>query len=135
MTPATVRRVVRRVLPSEHQEQTAVLSWCAAMRASLPDLDLLYAIPNGARTTMGMAKKLKAEGVKTGVPDLCLPVARGGYHALYIEMKRQRLGQLSPAQRHWGDLLRAQGNLVVVAKGADRATELLAAYLAGTYRV
>ena len=105
------------------------------MRAKWPDLDLLYAIPNGARTTMGVAKKLRAEGLKRGVPDLCLPVSRGGYHALYIEMKRQKLGQLSPEQRRWGDLLRAKGNLVVVAKGADRATELLAAYLAGTYRV
>ena len=110
------------------------MAWAAAMRATLPDLDLPYAIPNGARTTMGMAKKLKAEGVKTGVPDLCLPVARGGYHALYIEMKRQKLGQLSPAQRRWAELLRSQGNLVVVAKGADRATELLRAYLAGHYQ-
>mgnify|MGYP004433785991 CR=1 FL=1 len=33
------------------------------------------------------AANLKRQGVKAGVPDLHLPVARGGYNGLYIELK------------------------------------------------
>jgi hypothetical protein len=39
--------------------------------------------------TFTSREKLKAEGVRAGVADLCLPAARRGYHGLYIEMKSE----------------------------------------------
>jgi hypothetical protein len=126
---------VNAPVPTEHQEQRAVIAWARVMRARWPELDLLYAIPNGARTAWSVAKRLRAEGMVRGVPDLCLPVPKGGYHALYVEMKRTKGGRLSEEQRRWADLLRVHGNLVVMAKGAERATELLTAYLRGLYRI
>ena len=41
----------------------------------------------GGKRDAKTATILKRQGVKAGVPDLHLPVARGGYHGLYIELK------------------------------------------------
>ena len=79
---------------TEHDEQVAVFEWAELMAERYPALNLLYAVPNGARTSMSVAKRLKAEGLRRGVPDICLPVSSHydeydqTYHALYIEMKR-----------------------------------------------
>ncbi|MBS3932992.1 MAG: VRR-NUC domain-containing protein [Truepera sp.] len=77
------------------------------------------------------AGKLKAEGVRPGVPDLCLPVPRGPYHGLYLELKRRRGGKLSLIQQTWLDRLTAQGYRTVVAKGASEAIRELERYLQG----
>lgn len=46
-----------------------------------------FAIPNGGHRDVRVAKKLKAEGVKPGVPDLMWPIVRGRYHGLFMELK------------------------------------------------
>ena len=115
--------------PTEHDEQRVVIAWAAASRGRYPELALLFAVPNGARTAFSVAKRLKAEGLQAGVPDLCLPVARKGWHALWIEVKRQKGGRLSEAQRWWHQALMRQGHLVVMAAGAERAIHWLERYL------
>ena len=52
-------------------------------------MKLLHHIPNGGNRDVVEARHLKQQGVKKGVPDLHLPVARGSYHSLYIEMKAE----------------------------------------------
>jgi VRR-NUC domain len=119
----------RRQIPSEGQEQAAVLAWAWTHVDRLPGLALLYAVPNGARVSWSQAKKLKAEGLKAGVPDLHLPVARMGYHGLWIEMKRIKGGRLSESQRWWRDALCREGHLVACCAGAEQAITKLATYL------
>ena len=51
-----------------------------------PQLRLLYAIPNARKRSFAMAKFLQAEGMRPGVPDMCLPVAMNGFHGLHVEM-------------------------------------------------
>lgn len=58
----------------------------AGKRAPL-ELALLHHIPNGGARSKATAGRLKAEGVKAGIPDICLPVPKNGYGALYIELK------------------------------------------------
>ena len=70
---------------TEHQIQTCVMEWAEGQLIQHPELKMLYAIPNGGARNAITGALLKAEGVKPGVPDLCLPVARGKYHGLYIE--------------------------------------------------
>ena len=79
-------------VPTEAQEQMTLFSWAAMQSGKYPELNLLYHVPNGGSRHKAEAGRLRAEGVKAGVPDLCLPVARGQYHGLYIELKRQRGG-------------------------------------------
>lgn len=113
---------------TEHTEQAALIEVCAWHANRYPVLALLYAIPNGGLRYKATAARLQAEGVKPGVPDLCLPVARQGYHSLYIEMKRPR-GKVSALQAGWHTALREQGNCVKVCYSAAAAWEVLVWYL------
>ena len=73
---------------SEHSQQAALICWVNQIGLALyPELKWLHAIPNGGVRDSITAGKLKAEGVKAGIPDLFLPVISGPYHGLYIEMK------------------------------------------------
>ena len=73
---------------SEHSEQAALFRWAAMQSKSIPALALLLAIPNGGARSLTTGGRLKAEGVKAGVPDIVLPVPRGSYASLWIELKR-----------------------------------------------
>ena len=113
---------------SEHDEQCAVIDYCTALCGRIPELSLLYAIPNGGKRNVVTAVRLKKEGVKPGVPDLCLPIARNGYHGLYIEMKAGK-NKATKTQKWWHEQLREQGHAVVVAYGAGEAIEAIEQYL------
>lgn len=102
--------------------------WAEMSEGSYPLLSMLYAVPNGGYRHPAVAARMKQEGVKPGVPDLCLPVARCGLHGLYIEMKA-RDGRLSKHQQRWRDLLIAQGYGVAVVYGFDEARNVLIEYL------
>lgn len=115
---------------SEHAEQKRLFELVALDVGRWPELALLFAIPNaGAGAQKGQAGKMKAEGVKPGVPDLCLPVARGGYHGLFIELKTRLIGSLSPIQRHWLTALKEQGYYATSANGYDIALAILHYYI------
>jgi hypothetical protein len=116
-------------MPTEHDEQTALFHWAALHETRIPELSLLFAIPNGGHRNKVTAAKMKAEGVKPGVPDTCLPLARKGYNALYLELKRQKGGRVSPEQWQWITALRAQGNYVEVCKGWQAAVSEILSYL------
>ena len=120
-TPPTV--------PLEDAEQRVIFQWAAMETTARPELGLLYAIPNGGKRAIKTAVALKKQGVKRGVPDMCLPVARGGYHGLYIELKRQKGGTVSETQKSWITALAKQGYKAVVCKGADEAIGTIKEYL------
>lgn len=93
---------------TEHDLQVSIMAE-VNLRANLdPTWGLLFAIPNGGHRSKAVAGKLKAEGVKAGVLDLCLPVARRGYHGMFIELK-VGANKLTASQRQWYEQLRAQG--------------------------
>ena len=115
-------------VPTESAEQQALFEWAALQAKLYPELDLLYHIPNGGHRYKTTARRLKAEGVKAGVPDICLPVARGGYHGLYIEMKA---GRNTPTehQERWLMALAENGYYTAVCNGWLSAVEEIVYYL------
>jgi len=115
-------------LVSEHQWQCMVMEWAELQSPKMPELKLLFAVPNGGHRHKPVAMKLKKEGVKRGVPDLCLPVARHGYHGLFIEMKSAK-GRLSVHQQKWADSLHQQDYLVYVCNDAESAIKRIKRYL------
>ena len=119
------------VCAPEGQEQAMLFKWCEAqMRVgNWPELGMLFHIPNGGKRGKAEAGRFKAEGVKPGVPDLCLPVPRGQYHGLYIEMKRREGGRVSTEQKEWGAKLSARGYCWMVCRGWEGARDVLTDYL------
>ena len=115
--------------PTEDMEQEALFIWAGRACCTMPELKLLYAIPNGGKRYAATAARLKRTGVKAGVPDMCLPVARGRWHALYIELKRRTGGAISKAQEEWQAALNDTGNLAVVCYGWEDAREVIENYV------
>jgi hypothetical protein len=109
--------------PTERQEQTVLCVWMDKNRI------LYYAIPNGGSRHYLEAINLKRTGVKAGVPDLCIPLARNGYHGLYIELKRISGGKVSDEQTFWMEALQAEGYKVEIAYGAEQAKQIVRDYL------
>lgn len=100
----------------------------SAEKPALPELLEYYAIPNGGKRDKITAAKLKAEGVIPGTPDTHLPIARGNYHSLYIEMKNEK-GKLSDEQKERFPRLQANGNKVTVCHSWQEAVTELMQYL------
>ena len=107
---------------TEAQHQASVIEWCDWMHIPV------FHVPNGGYRHKHTAYQLKSQGVRAGVPDLVIPVARGGYHGLYVEMKAQG-GRVSASQRQWLDLLSREGYCAIVCIGADEAIEKIAGYM------
>ena len=116
----------------EHTEQVTLMQWwqlaCHGFGVSE---QLLFAIPNGGQRNVVVASKLKAEGVRAGVPDLFLAVARHGGHGLFIEMKKAKGGRTSDKQEAIMAELDAQGYYTTVAHGWLQAKISIEAYLRG----
>lgn len=118
--------------PTEHEEQVLLFRWAHENEHRYPVLPLLHAIPNGGHRLKAVAGKLRAEGVKAGIPDVHLPVARNGFHSLYIEMKRTKGGRLTLDQNEMIARLRLANNQVEVCKGWEEARDVLVQYLGGS---
>jgi hypothetical protein len=113
---------------SERDEQVALIEWRDRFAPHYPALGRLFAIPNGGKRDVVTAARLKAEGVTAGVPDLCLPVARLGYHGLWIEMKTDG-GRVSKEQRRLLAQLEADGYMTGVCYSWPEAARVIARYL------
>ena len=111
---------------TERDEQIALFDW-ASYR---PDLRLMYHITNEGRRTVQHTVSLLRQGMKPGVPDICLPVARGKYHGLYIELKAKG-GRLSPEQREWQRALLEEGYCSAVCYGFEQAKQTIDWYMKG----
>ena len=115
---------------TEHQEQKALIQICDLNALSDPRWGYIFSIPNGGMRHVGVAVKLKAEGLRPGVPDLFLPVPNDKYHGLFIEMKikpnKTTAEQLITIKR-----LREWGYCAGVCYSALQAQEIIRDYLKG----
>jgi hypothetical protein len=98
---------------SELAHQSALFCWAALEARRTPELRLLFSIPNEGFRSKHLGGQLKAAGMRSGVPDVFLPVARHGLHGLWLEMK-VKPNRTTPAQNKWLHDLEAQGYAVCV---------------------
>ena len=84
----------------EAQEQAAVINWCEIQSKKYFELEMIYHCPNGGYRNKIEAANLKRQGVKSGVPDLFLPIPRRNKDGLYIEMKWGN-NKCTPNQNKW----------------------------------
>lgn len=128
---SAVRTFKLRTTGTETQEQIALFQWADLTKHRVPQLELMYAVPNGGLRNKAVAGQLKASGVKPGVPDICLPVARGIWHSLYVEMKVGRNKQTADQLEYAAQLLKERNLVVVCGDGWKPASEEILAYLDG----
>ncbi|MCM1256494.1 MAG: VRR-NUC domain-containing protein [Roseburia sp.] len=117
-------------IDTESGAQDMLFTWAMWQQGARPELELLHHIPNGGKRDARTGRALKRQGVKAGVPDLCLPVARGGFHGLYIELKVGN-NTTSPRQKEWISNLGQQGYCARVCRGWEEAKETIEGYLDG----
>lgn len=116
---------------TEHQYQVALFNWAAWLaQTKYPELALMFAIPNAGKRSLRQGMWMKQEGLRAGTPDIFLPVSRGKYHGMFIEMKSDK-GRLSPAQQEVLPKLKKQGYYVIVSHSAIEAEDEIEKYLNG----
>jgi hypothetical protein len=112
---------------TENNEQRQLIQWARTR----PELQFIFHIPNESVGGPGWIARNRQLGVKKGVPDLCYPVPIGKYHGLFIEMKTETGGRLSPEQARWIEALNTFGYRAVVAHGWKEAKRYIEEYLEG----
>jgi len=135
------RQPTRRAAPArkprvdrEGNEQKVLIRWMLgeSMRATLVgDLyEAIYHVPNGGQRNKKTAADLKAQGVKSGVSDLVIMDARGGYLGLYLEFKATPPDHAatSESQRDWLTLAESKGYLAVLARGVEEGKAVIRQY-------
>jgi hypothetical protein len=112
----------------ESSDQQALFQWSKLMQGQYPELSLLHSIPNGGKRNLIEAVRMKKEGIKSGVFDMFMPVARGDYHGIYLEMKIKG-GRVSDNQKWWQRETTKQGYLSVICYGWEDARKEIINYL------
>jgi VRR-NUC domain len=122
--------------PLERHEQEAYFSWLRYLRHKGDKVsEYAYAIPNGAyrgfnrKAAAIQTDYLKKQGMKNGVPDVCLAIPVAPYHGLYIELKRIGAPAPSTAQLGWHERLRKMGYWVGLCYGFEQAQHTTLWYL------
>lgn len=118
-------------LQPETREQMAVIQWARLQAKANPEkypgLDWLHCSLNGVKLTAVQARIAKAMGMKAGISDLFLPVKRGEFSGLVIEMKA---GKNKPTQEQLDYLnhMASQGFAAMWCAGAVAAIDTIKAY-------
>lgn len=114
----------------EHEEQVNLMQWWSLQcrRFGVAE-QCLFAIPNGGQRNIITAKRMKDEGVRSGIPDLFLAVPRGKFHGLFIEMKKPKGGVVSDNQKACMEILSTNGYYVAVCHGFIEAKTAITSYL------
>jgi hypothetical protein len=124
----TLGKAPKKKQQHESKEQEAIFQWSRLQENVHPELKLLFAIPNGGSRHKLEAYSLKRQGVKAGIPDMLLPIARGHYHGLFIELKVGK-NKTSDNQDFWINELQKQGYKVNVCYGFEETRETILQYL------
>ncbi len=122
---------------SEFSHQVALFCWCSYNVGKYPELRWYHAIKNEEKSgSKIVGARSKQAGLKAGVSDTLLPVSRGNYSGLYIELKtperkpkKNGKGGVSDDQAEFGAFVQSQGFGFVVCYGWEEAVEVLKKYL------
>lgn len=100
---------------SEYEEQKAFINW---FKYNFQDL-IIFSIPNDGKRTNG--SRMVASGLTSGVSDLQILLPNG--KSVFIEMKKEKGGKLSPNQLSFIDKSQSLGHTVIVANGCNEASK------------
>ena len=113
---------------TEHQEQCSLFAFTRKHSAMIPQLNMLFAIPNGGKRDKMQKIWMWQEGLEAGVLDMMLAVAKQGFHGLFLEMQ-VKPNKLTDDQKKWKANLEAQGYKCEVAWTSEEAITIILKYL------
>ena len=113
---------------SEHDEQATFFAILERNEKQFPFLKWVFAIPNGGHRHPATARRLKAEGVKAGVHDVCIPIPRKDYHGAFIEFKFGK-NKSTPAQDDFAAFLIWQNYRTRTVYSCDDGLDFIEDYL------
>ena len=122
-TPDNARANMEKKMPAKNNtphESWEQQSLVAELKRIDPDMLMEINPAAGMKLSKQMAARVKRLGYQAGTLDIFLPE-----HRVYIELKRQKGGSLSPEQKARIPRLEAAGYRVIVAKGAVDAIKQL----------
>jgi hypothetical protein len=127
----TFQSLLENLTEADHQKQLFIE--LEKLYPVFPDLIWAFHIPNeGAGPLRGMAGRMKALGSKPGVPDICYPIPRLGFHGLWIELKSMKpSASLTANQKLWLNALEHAGHCVKACRGMDQALITIVEYETG----
>jgi hypothetical protein len=119
---------------SEHEHQKFVFDILRLNETRFPHLAFIYAIPNGGHRHVAVAGKLKAEGVKRGISDICMPFPNvpmnpesPHYVGAYVEMKDGK-NKATKEQQEFLNFVQGQGYAGIVARSCEEALDFIEYY-------
>lgn len=118
------RQILQSGEISEESIQKTVMEW---VRLHPLLSKVIFHIPNEGRRTWRFGKLLKLMGMRAGVSDLFVGLARHGYHGAWIELKSSK-GILTPAQKGFMRDMAAQGYYVRACWSVDEAIQVIKDY-------
>lgn len=128
----------KRPVDWEGQEQAVLIRWLLGEKMREEPVgqlyDAIYHVPNGGQRNKKTASDLKRQGVKSGVSDMVVMDARGGWFGLYLEFKASppHTAPLADSQHDWLALAEARGYCAVLAVGLEEAKAVLREYASWT---
>lgn len=112
----------------EHQAQATYFSILAVNERRIPMLKWVFAVPNGGHRNKATAGRLRAEGVKSGVSDIFIPIPANGYNGCWMELKIKP-NRVSEAQQEFLNAMEAHGYRTTVAWSCDELLDMTESYL------
>ena len=118
----------KSLLSSEENEQIMLFQWADIAAVSYPELRLMFHVPNEGKRSAATGSRFKQMGLRSGVPDVILPVARGKFIGLAIEMKYGK-NSLTANQKKWLGMLADAGHKTAVCYSFGEAKKTILDYL------
>ncbi len=101
----------------EEDHAAELVKWCNRRRL------LAVHIPNEGKRGRAEQRKQRRQGLKKGATDFVIALPAGV--TVWLELKREDGGTLSPAQRRFAERLRALAHVHITGHGWRDATERL----------
>lgn len=120
----------KKAAQAERYDQINLVRW---FHLQYPD-ELIISIPNNLVRNCVQARNATYEGLVSGIPDLMIPVGRGTYLGLWIELKRKETPTLKngvASQRQIAIIkhLNSRGYLAKIIYGFDAAKKFIDDYM------
>lgn len=123
--------------PTEGAQQCATFAWIAHTGRRLDiRMEWIFHVPNGGDRDRVIAGRLKSQGVRAGVWDICIPIPCGKWHGAWIEMKKPDLynpdkpgAGLSKEQKAFGMAMHRSGYYTQVCYTWRSAAVAICQYL------